>query len=260
VITSSPTQPIEEIHEMKTNNSIQPTTVKKNKTTQCDVRPRIIALGDSHARGIAGELRHHSNQQFNIIGYVKPNAKLRDLITTAKIELSKLTKKDTIILMGGSNDTETKEQGNNITLIRNFLEGTHNTNVKVLEVPVRYDVGIQSTINRQIESYNKKLHKIIKGYMHVQLIKVTTNREEFTKHGLHLNWKGKEKMTNELLKYLTITQKKQESVTIYLPWKSETKEIDVRNVKTEKVHVAPYVSIVTNDSKDIVSQKKSAGR
>jgi len=41
VITSRPTQPIDEIHEMETNNSIQTTTVKKNKTTQCDVRPRI---------------------------------------------------------------------------------------------------------------------------------------------------------------------------------------------------------------------------
>ena len=122
VITSRPSQNFEEIHEMKTNNSIQP-TVKKNKMTQGDVRPRIIALGDSHARGIAGELRHHSNQKFNIVGYVKPNAKLRDLITTAKSELSKLTKKDTIILMGGANDIETKEQGNNITLIRNFFRG-----------------------------------------------------------------------------------------------------------------------------------------
>ena len=61
--------------------------------------------------------------------------------------------------MGGSNDIETKEQGNNITLIRNFLEGTHNTKVKVLEVPVRYDVGFQSTINRQLESYNKSYIK-----------------------------------------------------------------------------------------------------
>jgi len=88
--------------------------------------------------------------------------------------------------------------------------------------------------------------------MHVQLIKVTTNREEFTKHGLYLKWKGKETMTNELLKYLTITQKKQESVTIYLPWKNETREIDVRNARTERVNSAPYVSIVANDSKDMV--------
>ena len=47
----------------------------------------------------------------------------------------------------------------------------------------------------------------------------------------------------------------QESVKIYLPWKSETREIDVRNAKTERVNVAPYVSIVANDSKDMVSQK-----
>ena len=66
VITSRPTQNFEEIHEMKTNNSIQP-TVKKNKMTQGDVRPRIIALGDSHARGIAGELRHHSTKNSTLL-------------------------------------------------------------------------------------------------------------------------------------------------------------------------------------------------
>jgi len=67
VITSRKTQNLEEIHEMKTNNSIQPTTMKKNKMTQGDVRPKIIALGDSHARGIAGELRHHSNQSSTLL-------------------------------------------------------------------------------------------------------------------------------------------------------------------------------------------------
>jgi len=98
-------------------------------------------LGDSHARGIAGELMHQSNHHLDTIGYVKPNAKLIDLINTAKSELCKLTKNDTIILIGGSNDIDKNVHGKNQTSIRNFLEGTQNTNAIIIEVPVRYDIG-----------------------------------------------------------------------------------------------------------------------
>ena len=74
----------------------------------------------------------------------------------------------------------------------------------------------------QIENHNKKLCKVIKSFLHVKLIKVTTNREDFTKHGLHLNSKGKEKVSTELLKHLLTTHKKQETAAINLPWKSES--------------------------------------
>jgi hypothetical protein len=125
---------------------------------------------------------------------MKANARLRDLINTAKSELRKLTKTDSIIMIGGSNDIDKNVYGSNRTSIRNFLEGTHNTNVILVEVPVRYDMGARSPINEQIESYNRKLHKVTKSFTHVKLVKVTTNRDDFTKHGLHLNNKGKEKL------------------------------------------------------------------
>jgi len=137
-------------------------------------------------------------------------------------ELCKLTKNYTIILIGGSNDIDKNVHGKNLTSIRNFLEGTQHTNVIILEVPVRYDIGARSNINEQIESHNKKLCKVIKSFMHVKLIKVTINREDFTKHGLHLNSKGKEKVSTELLKHLLTTHKKQETAAKYLPWKSES--------------------------------------
>jgi len=54
---------------------------------------------------------HQSNHHLDTIGYVKPNAKLIDLINTAKSELCKLTKNDTIILIGGSNDIDKNVHG-----------------------------------------------------------------------------------------------------------------------------------------------------
>jgi len=51
-------------------------------------------LGDSHARGLAEELMHQVKQHVKAVGHVKPNADLKELLITAKKDISKLTKKD----------------------------------------------------------------------------------------------------------------------------------------------------------------------
>jgi hypothetical protein len=81
------------------------------------------------------------------------------------------------------------------------------------------------------------------------LIKVTTNREDFSKHGLHLNSKGKEKVSTELLKHLLTIHKKQETAAIYLPWKSESVVKDTRTIKIATPNEVPNISIDAEDSK-----------
>jgi len=80
VITSRPSHPNKEICGAETNNTFQSLIARKEKKYYGDGRPKIIILGDSHAGGIAGELKHQSNHHLNTIGYVKPNAKFIDLI------------------------------------------------------------------------------------------------------------------------------------------------------------------------------------
>jgi hypothetical protein len=80
---------------------VHPSTAKKNSMKHQDSRSRIVILGDSHARGVAGELLHQSKHRLNTIGYVKPKAGLTELLNTAKNDLSKLTKMDTLIMIGG---------------------------------------------------------------------------------------------------------------------------------------------------------------
>jgi lysophospholipase L1-like esterase len=126
-------------------------------------------------------------------------------------------------MIGGSNDIDKSVHGKNITSIVNFLDGAQNTNVILVEVPVRYNIGARSHINKQIENYNKKLYKLTKSFKHVKLTKVTTNREHFTKHGLHLNNKGKEIMSKELLKNLPIKHESQKVSAIQLHWKNDYK-------------------------------------
>ena len=170
---------------------------------------------------------------------MKPNAGLAALLNTVKDNSSKLTKTDTIIVIGGSNDIDKSvHSSKNLTSIVKFLEDTQNTNVILVEVPVRYDTGVRPHINEQIESYNTKLHKVTKSFKHVRLIKVTTNREHFTKHRLHLNYKGKEIMSKELLKTLLTKHESQKVAAIPVPWKKESTNVDaqiIKNVKSNEI-------------------------
>jgi hypothetical protein len=101
---------------------------------------------------------------------------------------------------------------------------------------MRNDVEIGSPSNERITKYNKKLHKVIKQFKHVRLTKVTTIREHFTKHGFHLNAKGKETLSKELIKHLPIKKDNQKGVAIQLPWRKETGEIDARIIQPEKLN------------------------
>jgi hypothetical protein len=221
VITSRPSHHCKRIYRMESSKSIQPPTVKKNNKKHQDRRPKIVILGVSHAHGFADELLHQSNHCFNTTGYVKPNAGLTELLNTAKNDSSKFTTTDTIIMIGGSNDIDQSIHDKNLTSKVNFLDGAQNTNVILVKVPVRCDTRARLHINKQIKKYNKKLYKVTKRFKHVKLIAVSTTREHFTKRGLHLNKKGKEILSHELLKNLPTKRESLAVAVIRLPWKNK---------------------------------------
>ena len=49
-------------------------------------------------------------------------------------------------------------------------------------------------MNKEIEVFNRKLHKMVKTADNVKIIQANLRRNDFTLHGLHLNFSGKEKM------------------------------------------------------------------
>jgi len=178
---------------------------------------------------------------------------LTEVLKTANKDLSKLTKMDTIIVVGGSNDIDKNAHRGNLTSLEKFLDGTQNTNIILTEVPMRNDIGVGSPINEQITNYNKKLHKVTKRFKQVDLTRVTTKREHFTKHGLHLNKKGKETITKQLIKYLPTKQGNQNVAAIQLPWRDESGKVGARTAQTEKLKVIPNIDTdtVVKDAKEL---------
>jgi hypothetical protein len=215
-----------------------PLMVEKRKTHPWNKESTITIMGDSHARGIAGELLHRLNHRHRITGLVKPNADLTEVLNSASKVLSKLTKTDTLILCGGPNDFFKKVHRNNITSLVNFLEISHHTNIILIDVPLRYDKDIGSSVNEQIRKHNRQLHKIIKCYKHVNLIKSTTNREHFTRHGLHLNRVGKEVESKEIINYLPSNQNDNKVAVLQLPWKEESGRVDMQPLQSKELSEA----------------------
>jgi len=58
-------------------------------------------------------------------------------------------------------------------------------------VPHRFDLPDTSCVNKEVESFNNKLTKIVKPFKSATVMKVEQRKEHFTKHGKHLNALGK---------------------------------------------------------------------
>jgi len=79
-------------------------------------------------------------------------------------------------------------------LLELVMNATH-TNIILMSVPHRYDLMETSCVNHEI--FNRKLHERLKRLTKVEMIDVGNHRTLYTRHGQHLNSKGKESMANK---------------------------------------------------------------
>jgi hypothetical protein len=79
--------------------------------------------------------------------------------------------------------------------LRHFVGSHSHTNVIVLSVPQRHDLTETSCVNLEVRVFNRMLDKLKKAY---QNLTVDTNRDLYTRHGLHLNSQGKKHLVNRV--------------------------------------------------------------
>jgi hypothetical protein len=83
--------------------------------------------------------------------------------------------------------------------IRNFVERHSQTDVLVVNVPNKFDLGAHSCVNCEVNAINRKLDKHMKSFQNATTVEVTSDRDHFTKHCLHLNRKGKEQAAKTIM-------------------------------------------------------------
>jgi hypothetical protein len=59
-----------------------------------------------------------------------------------------------------------------------------------------------SCVNEEIKVFNRKMHKIMKLQNNVRILDIELDRSCFTRHGLHLNRTGKNRMKEMMVKQI----------------------------------------------------------
>lgn len=149
----------------------------------------ILLLADSHGRGLFSLLKKRLSN-FNILSIFKPNAPFGNVVTDVNLLSKNFTKKDYILIIGGSNNYY-KQSAKLINEYKKVIDNCNHTNVIFCTIPFNYCKN--STVNNAIQFINSSLLKLNTQSTNSKFIDINLylGRNAFTKHGLHLNTKGK---------------------------------------------------------------------
>ena len=157
-------------------------------------------LGDSHTKGLADRISCRLGNSFSVTGITKPNADIKGITSPKYFTLANLSKHDTIIFCGGTRDISRNESKSGLRVLKEFAQRTSNNNIILLEAPIRYDLPLSSCVNIEVKIFNKRMRGLMTPFNHVKVVSAPTEREHHTRHGLHVNKKGKHWIIKNVLK------------------------------------------------------------
>jgi hypothetical protein len=142
------------------------------------------------------------------------------------MEFKCLGKKDILVVNGGTIDLDNNSGKRKSALVHmlQFAQKYVNTNIIMVNTPLRHDLAMDSQINLEIQEFNMKLSKCAKLFRYVELVEMNFNRKYFTKHGFHLNNAGKEGLVKVTASQINkiINCSSNENPVISLHWKEES--------------------------------------
>jgi lysophospholipase L1-like esterase len=200
-------------------------------------RNKISIIGDSHARGYAANISNYLDKDFETMGTVMPGARLENIIKLNTREIKTLGKNDAVIVCGGANDIGKNESNVGLRHLKNFVAATQHTNIFIVTVPHRHDLQASSCVNQEIQVFNRKMQKMMKVNSNVSVIDVNLSRSEFTRHGMHLNASGREKMAIILGQKVKSFLVKHKEAPIMLKWEEAHDELKRTEVIIDLVNV-----------------------
>jgi hypothetical protein len=172
------------------------------------LKHEVLLIGDSHLRGCAAYMKNFLSHHFEVLGYVKPGAPSKFVWESVRSEVKKLTMDDILIVCSGSNYANSNDLSKVFHDVISFVRSLNHTNVILVNITYRYDL-VNSNVNIDIKFFNRKLGKLTKFFPHVNVIKVDSNRQQFTTHGLHFS---------HLPLHIYSTLKRDTGSTIALAW------------------------------------------
>jgi len=93
-----------------------------------------------------------------------------------------LVTQDVIVVKGGTNDIDSKRNQTHRVLahMTQFIQENVHSNIIIVNIPPRHDIGSNSITNLEIHAANRKLNKIAKAYNNVMIVDSNLHRKCFT--------------------------------------------------------------------------------
>ena len=190
-----------------------PDTAKKTAR-----KHKILIIGDSHASGCATNLKSSLNETFEVMGSVMPGSRLEHITNLARSDISHMNRNDFVVVWGGTNLVSRNESNAGLKYLRKFALRYEHTNIIAVAPPHRYDLPDFSCVNQEAQVFKRKLRKQLKDMQHIHIVDINVTRDEFTRHGLHLNYLGKERIAKAIEQSINTLSMTRNS-TISLNWK-----------------------------------------
>jgi lysophospholipase L1-like esterase len=186
------------------------------------VKHKVLITGDSHARNCANLLQDNLRIDYKVSSFVKPGAQMNEIKNTASEELKPLKGDDLAVVWGGTNDISRNNTKEALKSVSEFVNENKELNVVLINSPHRHDLLPESCVNQEVTKFNRQVQKIMKLQSKVKILELNLDRNHFTTHGLHLNSKGKELVSQELALVIQQFFKKKQTPTISIPWKDSS--------------------------------------
>ncbi|KAG8253108.1 hypothetical protein J6590_041890 [Homalodisca vitripennis] len=153
----------------------------RNFTPTVSNRPKVLLLVDSHGWDMYKYLAESwPNNNTNISCIFKPNSNLANVVKDIKKLTKNFTKKDTVIIIGGTNDNLVKKEGELIKQFQTIVRGMSHTKILVSALPYRHDVP---GLNNRIAFINMELQDILSKYPDATFLPINNlQRHMYTKH------------------------------------------------------------------------------
>ena len=198
---------------------------------------KVLIIGDSHARNCVNLLQDNLSSDFKVTSFVKPGANMKEIVNTVSNEIKTLQGDDLVVVWGGANDIRKNNMREAIKSVSKFVNTNQDINIVLINSPRRYDLMPESCVNNEVNTYNRQVKKIMKQQPQVKILELILDRHHFTSHGLHLNYKGKKVVSQNLAlvvkQFFKEVKKSPISVSIPISWKDPP--LHVTTAETQKI-------------------------
>ena len=132
---------------------------KKNhkKNSVKNIVHKVLILGDSHASGCASEVKQQLNNKYEVFGFINPGSGMKDIIGSAKMKISQLTRVDIVVLWGGANDVARNNSMVSVKYILDLMISSFQTHAIPFSVPHRHDPINHVCVNREVKFFSRSL-------------------------------------------------------------------------------------------------------